>query len=424
MRTRPPSQRKSAGTHDSAIQEAVCFFQQHADCLFPSMTIPPEVEKMSVEDANAYLIQHPIQRQWCLLTIGPDDQIQDTDLTRLQYLPEIGQLKIFSDGITDAGVKHLLHLRGLSNLVLYSKQVTDECLKDIQTIRSLVSLDIQAASGVSRAAVLDTLNKMPWLQDAWPPTDPIQLAECQRRSRLSQIGRSDRDPAGQAASRESETSLRYVDLSRKPLAHPPAELFSNNDIWRLDLIDCGVEVLPDVIGNLTRLRTLYANWGRLAKLPTTLGLLTALEFLWLNDNRLTELPESFGSLTRLKELSLDSNQFDQFPKVLLKLKRLETLRMTDNRLSTLPEEIGELTELRSLSLGRNDLRMVTRSIGRLEKLTYLGLQDNQLRSLPDELWRLPCLVTLNLANTGLTKLPPEAANIPNIIGLPGQRVHS
>jgi len=39
-------------------------------------------------------------------------------------------------------------------------------------------------------------------------------------------------------------------------------------------------------------------------------------------------------------------------------------------------------------------------------------------------WRLPCLVTLNLTHTGFTRLPPEAANIPSIIGLPGQRVRS
>ena len=44
--------------------------------------------------------------------------------------------------------------------------------------------------------------------------------------------------------------------------------------------------------------------------------------------------------------------------------------------------------------------------------------------LPEVVWRLPCLVTLNLAHTGFSKLPPEAANIPDIIGLPGRRVHS
>ena len=325
--------------------EAVHFFQEHAASLFPSMEIPLEVEEMPIKDANAYLRRHPIQEKWTLLTVSGENPIHDDDLARLQHLSEIRHVKIFSNKITDAGVKHLLCLRNLTHLVLYSNRVTDDCLKVIRTMHSLTSLDMQMASKVSREAVLATVDAMPWLVDAWPPPDPVRLAECQRRSQLSRPA-----PSNQVDQPQPITALRYVDLSRKPLPRPLAELFEKDDIERLDMIHCGLEVLPEAIGRLTQLRTLYANWGRLTDLPSSIGLLTNLEALWLNDNRLTGLPSSFRGLSRLKKLSLDDNQLVHFPPAILDLIQLEELRMSGNRVSTLPNEIGNLTELRILSL--------------------------------------------------------------------------
>lgn len=405
--------------------EAVAFFREHAECLFPAMGIPDEAAEMPIREANEYLRRHLIEQQWSLLRIGRQNPIGDDDLTRLRHLPELDHVQISSDRITDAGVEHLVHLPAMTHLGIFSAGVTDACLRVIRTLRSLRSLDLQASPSLSRAAVLATVEAMPWLHDAWPPPDPVRLAECQRRSELSRRAEAEQpDARTEAEAANPKVSLRFVDLSRQPMTCPPADLFVSDDIWRLDLISCGVEVLPDDIGNLTRLRTLYANWCRLTELPDTLGRLVALEDLWLNNNELTRLPDSFARLLRLKKLSLDANRLGRFPEEVLRLTQLEELRLTDNGIAVLPEEIGDLTELRSLSLGRNDLTTLPRGITGLKKLTYLGLQGNPLRSLPDELWRLPCLVTLNLGNTGFTDLPPEAASIPSIIGLPGQRVHT
>lgn len=321
-------------------------------------------------------------------------------------------------------MEHLVHLPSITHLGIFSAGITDACLRVIRTLRSLRSLDLQASPNLSRAAVLAAVGAMPWLRDAWPPPDPVRLARCRQRHERSRADTVQPDARIEAEVANPTGSLRFVDLSRQPMTRPPADLFATDDIWRLDLISCGVEALPDEIGNLTRLRTLYANWCRLTELPDTLGRLTALEDLWLNNNQLTRLPDSFDRLLRLKKLSLDANQLSRFPGVLLELRQLEQLRLTDNGIAVLPDEIGDLTGLRSLSLGRNDLTTLPRGIAGLKKLTYLGLQGNPLQSLPDELWQLPCLVTLNLGNTGFTNLPPEATNIPNIIGLPGQRVHT
>src|SRR5262249_5389308 len=274
--------------------------------------------------ANAYLRRHPIEERWSLLTVGRDSLIHDGDLIRLRHLQEITHVKLSSDRITDAGVKHLLLLPHLTHLLVYSSRVTDESLGVIRQLRSLVSLDIQASPNVSREAALAAIEAMPWLQDAWPPPDPVRLAECQRRSLLSRGDGAERSgPSGQRVQPARETPLRYVDFARRPLARPPAELFEKDDIERLDFIHCGLEELPDAIGRLTQLRTLYANWDRLTKLPDTIGRLVNLEALWLNNNQLTALPTSFRLLTGLKKLALDDNRLDRFPEAILELKQLE-----------------------------------------------------------------------------------------------------
>jgi hypothetical protein len=56
--------------------EAVRFFREHAECLFPAIAIPREVERMPIEEANAHLRRHPIQEQWSLLTIGRQSPIR------------------------------------------------------------------------------------------------------------------------------------------------------------------------------------------------------------------------------------------------------------------------------------------------------------------------------------------------------------
>jgi hypothetical protein len=222
--------------------EAVHFFRELPDCrLFPEVVIPPEVEEMPIEEANAYLRRHPIQQGWSLLTIGHQSPIEDGDLARLRHLPELSHVRIFSDRITDAGVRHVLLLPHLSRLLVYSGQVTDECLGIIRQLRSLASLDIQASANVSREAALAAIEAMPWLRDAWPPPDPIRLAESQRRSRLSRGLQPDQvGPARVPAPPAPEAPLRYVDLSWRPLARTPAELFEKDDIGRLDFISCGL----------------------------------------------------------------------------------------------------------------------------------------------------------------------------------------
>ena len=86
--------------------------------------------------------------------------------------------------------------------------------------------------------------------------------------------------------------------------------------------------MPDWIGELATLATLYLDGPRLRSLPDALGRLTALTSLGLCDIGLTELPSCIGQLS-----ALDSLWVTNAPNLL-----------------TLPPEIGALTNLRHLAL--------------------------------------------------------------------------
>ena len=53
--------------------------------------------------------------------------------------------------------------------------------------------------------------------------------------------------------------LRFVDWSWKPIPRLPLDLFASDDIWRLNLIRCGVEELPEAIGSLLTLNIAQTN---------------------------------------------------------------------------------------------------------------------------------------------------------------------
>src|ERR1051325_6731422 len=73
---------------------------------------------------------------------------------------------------------------------------------------------------------------------------------------------------------------------------------------RLELSGFGLKALPETIGKLVNLQTLYLHNNQLSALPEALGKLTNLEQLYLGDNQLSTLPEWLGNLANLLTLSL------------------------------------------------------------------------------------------------------------------------
>ncbi|HEY1187985.1 MAG TPA: COR domain-containing protein [Gemmata sp.] len=99
--------------------------------------------------------------------------------------------------------------------------------------------------------------------------------------------------------------------------------------------------------------SLNLSFMRLTEVPEALGQLTQLHTLYLNSNQLSSVPEALGQLTQLQELHLDSNQLLSVPESLGQLTQLYALDLSDNQLSSVPEVLGQLTKLQKLYLHEN-----------------------------------------------------------------------
>ena len=150
---------------------------------------------------------------------------------------------------------------------------------------------------------------------------------------------------------------------------------------------------------------------RLTELPESLGQLKQLQSLYLESNQLASLPESLGQLKQLQSLYLWNNQLTSLPESLGQLKQLQALDISANRLTLLPESIARLESLKLLSLGANRLKEVPMTISKLRSLLELALGDNYFVDLPDWLGELFRLKELRLQNNRITDIPASFAQL-------------
>ena len=101
-------------------------------------------------------------------------------------------------------------------------------------------------------------------------------------------------------------------------------------------------VLPEDIGNLTSLASLYMEWNYITVLPESFSALTNLFNLVISNNLLTSLPEDFGNLTNLFFLDLGYNQISSIPESIGDLPNIMYFWIFNNQLSQLPESICNL----------------------------------------------------------------------------------
>ncbi len=122
----------------------------------------------------------------------------------------------------------------------------------------------------------------------------------------------------------------------------------NNRVTTISLFKCGLSTLPESIGDLKSLQT-----------------------LWLSNNNLRTLPESIGQLSSLQTLYLDNNQLSTLPESIGDLSSLEKLIIYFNQLSTLPESMNSMSSLKELNISENPLKSRAKSV--LKKLKKKGV---------------------------------------------------
>lgn len=218
------------------------------------------------------------------------------------------------------------------------------------------------------------------------------------------------DPAQETAqccaAEHAEEVRQRVDAARSGALHE-----SGRPV--LDLEETGLNRLPGSLAALgATVRELWLASNKLsngADLDALRGL-RGLRVLDVDANRLSELPEALGSLSLLESLYANTNQLTALPVCIGSLRALKELRVSHNQLSVanaFPDSVSELSALRSVWLASNGLAAVPPPLCRLRSLEELDLTANRLVTLPPALGRLPKLHTLELGDNPLESPPRE-----------------
>tara|TARA_B110000438_G_C15803824_1_gene646369 strand:- start:681 stop:1673 length:993 start_codon:yes stop_codon:yes gene_type:complete len=104
--------------------------------------------------------------------------------------------------------------------------------------------------------------------------------------------------------------------------------------------------------------------------------------------KMTQLPDNIGNITEITTLYLEKHDLTSLPNNITLLSNLSNFFVSNNWLAFLPENFGNLTAIVTLDLGYNKLESVPASIGNLINIEYLFLFNNQLSTLPDTICNL------------------------------------
>jgi internalin A len=196
-----------------------------------------------------------------------------------------------------------------------------------------------------------------------------------------------------------------LDLSKKQITKIPEEIGELIFLKSLYLWQNQITEIPEVIGNLISLKTLNIWQNQITAIPELIRKLTSLRHLTLSENKISEIPGWIGELTSLEEIELGKNQITEIPGVIGELSSLQSLRMGRNQIIEIPEAIRKLTSLISLSLWGNQISKIPEWIGELTSLQNLELAENQITEIPEVIGNLTSLRYLALSKNKITTIP-------------------
>jgi Leucine-rich repeat (LRR) protein len=100
---------------------------------------------------------------------------------------------------------------------------------------------------------------------------------------------------------------------------------ARDEEWEeLDLAGLDLEVIPDLIGQLIRLESLYLGNNQIVAIPKSIGQLKKLYSLYLHNNKIAIISESLRQLTRHTKLTLDDNPIN-IPSKILKSRNVKSI---------------------------------------------------------------------------------------------------
>jgi Leucine-rich repeat (LRR) protein len=148
----------------------------------------------------------------------------------------------------------------------------------------------------------------------------------------------------------TNTEARFDKPIRIPISADPSE--DNEipkqigDLNELEILDVQQNLISKIdvnLYNLKNLKKLMLNVNNITELSDSIGFLINLEYLNLGSNILIpNLPESIGNLSKLQTLFANNANLGSIPKEIGNLTNLVEFNLSSNKIDSLPLEIGNL----------------------------------------------------------------------------------
>lgn len=204
----------------------------------------------------------------------------------------------------------------------------------------------------------------------------------------------------------NDTSITYLDLSRKNLYYIPDKIANYKNLKYLSLRYNNLQEINPKIGLCTKLRRLDLSSNQLTAVPFGIVYLSQIQELNLTDNRLTTLPNFFAGLSNLKVLDISNlhgqmaegyNNIQQLPLCLLRMQQLEKLFLDRLPIRQLPSRLPQMSQLKIVSLkGATQLQLdqAFEVLSQLDELVALDLSFLGRKTLPRSIAKLKNLKVL------------------------------
>jgi len=144
-----------------------------------------------------------------------------------------------------------------------------------------------------------------------------------------------------------------------------------------------------------------------------LELSDTLELLDLSNNHLSSLPDDIGRLKRLKTLFLGYNRFTHIPKILSTLPSLTMIGLKSNQISIWEEDSLPL-DIKWIVFTDNSIEQIPISIGKLVNLQKMMLAGNSIKELPSSMQYCKNLELIRLSANSLIEIPDWIFDMPKL----------
>jgi Leucine-rich repeat (LRR) protein len=200
----------------------------------------------------------------------------------------------------------------------------------------------------------------------------------------------------------------------------PKWLWGLANLSGLTIFNDAIETIPAAIGTLNELHSLRIHGEKISEIPGETGDCRLLDALELQCPQLKSLPLTFSNLKKLRRFYFSRCNFTAIPDYICGWTELEELALSmDNTFQgpytdfiKIPKNIGNLKKLKLLKLDGTGIRKIPASLGEcpLEQLTITG----DFKNLPETFGKLSKLKELELNSYNLRTLPESFGDLSSL----------